>query len=480
MSENNSELVPLTDQQKRLYVQLYDGMTSKQPQYASDLTQVERTKIAAAVKREKKEQEKQQEEQERLNRQQQTIWIHTAPDSQGYPRAMPTLENLGVLVNKVGFVVKYNAMTSKIECFKNGRQITNEFDDIYPLVVSKAVEYDLPREGIQAYIPAVAKKSEYHPVKKIIDNTQWDGKPRLQAAVDCFNFTDRKHASAIMRKFFVGAIAALYQGNFFTKLVPVIHGAQSLKKTAALSRFFNIAPGAWLEGHSLKESSKDSVMEAVCCWCCELGEMETTTKNEQGWLKAFLPKANDTYRPPYGRGAITRKRQTVFVGTVNKHDFLKDETGSTRFAVLSTEKIDIDRLNTVLGWKYVDDRVIQTDPDQLVQFWAEVKYYFDNGEGWMQSDDELIQSQSINDAYQDKGEYHSTIEDYIAELNNTRERTTTEWMTGTQLCEHLRIPTRLNRRVTPSYRELFNHERRRGNVVWYEVPVFVTKVKELK
>ena len=478
MPNERAQSIPLSDQQKRLFPEIYGGLSEKKPELASELNQAEMTKLASLVKKENIEQKKQQEIADINERQQNTIWEQTTTDKNGNVSPLPTIENLQILTNKLGYDIRYNGMNNKIEFLRDGKQIADEFDDIYPLMLSHAVTYDLPREGMQAYIPAVAKKREYHPVQDIISGHTWDRKPRTQRVIDCFNFAEKQHAGIVMRKFFIGAVACLYQESFFTKLVPIIQGKQSLKKTAALGRIFNITPGAWLEGHALKESSKDSVMEAVSCWCCELGEIETTTSGEQGWLKAFLPKASDTYRPPYGRGAITRRRRTVLVGTVNKHDFLKDETGSTRFAVLSSPKtIDIDELNNILGWKYDNDRVIRENEDELIQFWCEIKHYFDQGESWMLSDNEMVKSLAVNDKYQDKGDYHDVIRDYIAEVE-TAKGVRTAWMTGKQLCEHLRIPTRIVRRVGRSFKELLNHEKRAGGTVFYEIKVYVSTFEE--
>lgn len=476
MEDKEPIKIPLSDQQKALFPEIYGGLSSKKPEYGSDLTQVEMAKLSVLVKKDNAQRQKQQEEAEQQQRYENNIWCQTTPDANGNLKPLPTIENLEILVNKLGYFMRYNSMKNKIEFLCNGEQVADEFDDIYPLMLSHAVTHDLPREGMQQYIPAVAKKNEYHPVKNIIANNTWDRVERMQAVIDCFNFSEKSHANVVMRKFFIGAIACLFQESFFTKLIPVIQGDQSFKKTAALGRIFNIVDGAWLEGHALKESSKDSVMEGVSCWCCELGEIETTTSGEQGWLKAFLPKAFDTYRPPYGRGSVTRARQTVFGGTVNGADFLKDKTGSTRFAVLSISKpVDMDRINGILGWSYENDRVTRTNEDLLIQFWCEIKHYFDSGEGWMLSDDEMIKSLAVNDDYQDKGPYYQVVKDYIAELE-TATGTRSEWMTGKQVCDQLRIPPNKVRMVGKVFKELLENEERRGRTVFYKVPVYVNRI----
>lgn len=472
--------IKLSEMQIKFYPVIYDGMTTNSPLFVDELTKTEVSKLAAIVKAHKKKEQKEKEEKEKEERNQNTFWVHVTQDSQGNPMPMPTIENLEVMLNMNGIHLKYNSMSNKVEYHDGTGLIIDEFDNLSPKIVSLAVENGLPRESIKDYIPAVAQKSSYHPVVDLIDQNQWDGISRINEVVDCFNFTEKEHGLNVMRKCFIGAVAALYYPMFRTKLVPILHGAQSFMKTAALERIFNFAPGAWREGHSLTEGNKDSVMEAVSCWCCELGEIETTTKGEQGWLKALLPKSEDTYRPPYGRGSVTRKRQSVFIGTVNTHDFLRDETGSTRFAVLSIGKVtQIDKLNDILGWSYSNDRLKLVNQDKLIQFWCEIKYLFDNDESWMLSDDQMKDSMKINDGFENKGDYHDVIADYLAECVGKRGMRK-EPMTASSVCDLIGIPQRMSRRIGRSLKELVSHKPGPSRVVFYDMPVHETRITENK
>lgn len=61
----------------------------------------------------------------------------------------------------------------------------------------------------------------------------------------------------------------------------------------------------------------------------------------------------DSVRPPYHPRDVKKPRQSHFIATVNGTGFLKDLTGNFRYAAIELiGKIDIDRVNQILGWTY--------------------------------------------------------------------------------------------------------------------------------
>jgi hypothetical protein len=58
-----------------------------------------------------------------------------------------------------------------------------------------------------------------------------------------------------------------------------------------------------------------------------------------------MSRSSDRFRPPYGRRLIESPRQCVFAGTVNHHDYLKDDSGGRRFWPVQCGRIDVGRLD---------------------------------------------------------------------------------------------------------------------------------------
>ena len=339
-------------------------------------------------------------------------------DSKGNVRVLNTNQNLADLANFCSLDFRLNMMTFNNEvCDMFGNLIADSYDSINSKLISAANIYGLPEKAINTHLVALCEQTKYHPIKLYLDGEQWDGKERVSAVISCLNAKHEALADTILKHWLVGCVASLYESNFNSKLVPVLQGDQSFRKTAFVSRFAEIIPHAFLEGAALNPDDKDSVLSCIRSFIVELGELERTSKNSQGSLKAFITNKVDTVRPPYARLDIKKPRQTHFIATVNGSEFLKDETGSSRFAVIEMEQAaNMDKLNELLGWHYDGTGSLkQVDESQLKQFWLEVKHLYLSGYGWMLKNEDLQQIAKLNDSYQDKGFAYSYIYDnYIA------------------------------------------------------------------
>ncbi|MGR5475216.1 VapE domain-containing protein [Vibrio astriarenae] len=361
---------------------------------------------------------------------------HVNQSDSGKLTILNTSDNLRALLAHIGYEARLNQMNLETDIFSKTKCIGSP-EVIRSQLISYASIHGLPKSTIDDHFSAVASEQKYHPVREWLEG-DWDGVFRVDTVLSCIKAKDMTLANIVLKRWLIGCVASLYVPNFKSKLVPVLQGEQSYKKTAFVERIASVFDGAFLEGAELNPDNKDSVLSVIRSWIVELGELERSTKNSQGALKAFITKACDTVRPPYARTDIKKSRQTNLIATVNGTNFLRDETGNSRYAVIELiGATDMELLNDVLGWQYRSSgEVMLLKPDNLRQFWLELKYIFlVQNTSWMLSDDEQARVSLASNLFVDKGVWYNTILEYLSSDRYKDQK----WMTTSEICLHLGI-----------------------------------------
>ncbi|MDM5122015.1 VapE domain-containing protein [Aeromonas rivipollensis] len=346
---------------------------------------------------------------------------------------LKTSANLWAILNHYGWETSYNLMTAEPELrTSEGSRLGGTDEGQHSALVDACQRSEVPDKAIGEHLPALCQYRSYHPVREWLEaGSRWDGVPRLAAALATLNATDPAYAAAVLRPWLVGCVAALYEEQWLSKLVPVLVGGQSFRKSAWVNRLAAVVDDATLDC-SINPGKTDDVRRAVTAWIVELAELETTTKNEAGALKAFITRDVDRFRVTYAARFTKKKRQTSFIATVNGTGFLKDQTGNARFAVIEmAEAANLDRLNELLGWRWDAGRLRQIDAEQLRQFWLEVKAAYEAGESWFLDEATSNQAAKANDTHTDKGPHYETIVD----RHLARPMQSARWFTAADLCE---------------------------------------------
>ena len=193
----------------------------------------------------------------------------------------------------------------------------------------------ISQQIIDGHLNCIADQNRYNPVEELLKNGKWDGIDRIGEVYHILGVTLSKHQDYI-RKWLIQCVALALNDDenpIGADGVLVLQGAQGIAKTSFF-RILSPFPRWFVEGAVIDLKDKDTLLKALSGWLTELGELDSTLKREQSALKAFITSPDDRIRPPYARNFTRTPRRTSFCGTVNPEDYLRDETGSRRRAIL--------------------------------------------------------------------------------------------------------------------------------------------------
>jgi putative DNA primase/helicase len=237
-------------------------------------------------------------------------------------------------------------------------------------------------------VEAVSRQRPFHPVREYLDALSWDGAPRLNTWLETYLGADASeqganYLSAVGARWFISGVARIYQPGCKADSALILEGPQGRGK----SRTIKTLGGQWSTDEVADLGSKDSSLQIHGVWIIELAELDSMAKSDVSRVKAFMSRAKDRFRPPYGKRLVDLPRQCIFAGTVNHSSYLKDETGGRRSWPVSCGRIDID--------------AVERDRDQL---WAEAVARFRAGEVWWLDQCSLIERAEAEQAARYEGD----------------------------------------------------------------------------
>ena len=210
-----------------------------------------------------------------------------------------------------------------------------------------------------------------------------------------------RYSELVFRKWLISAVARALRPACKADHVLILEGAQGAGKSTAI----RILCGDAYFGDSLpKLDSKDAADYVGGKWIIELAELSSVSKTEVEHVKAFITRTEEKFRPAYGRNEIAYQRRCVFIGTTNRTDYLRDETGNRRFWPIKLETVDI--------------KAIERDRDKI---WAAAKALYGAGEQWWLTDAEAL----LAEAQQERRTAVDPLYDEVAEwLSSTKKMET--------------------------------------------------------
>lgn len=244
---------------------------------------------------------------------------------------------------------------------------------------AKTWRFEPADDKICSAVSVIAFENRYHPVKTWLRALPaWDEVERVDSFltkyIPCNG--DEELRAVVGRRFLVSLVRRIFEPGCQSDQLLVLEGDQGIYKSSA---FRALVGDEWFSDASFNVEDKDAVMVIFSKWLIEFGELSTLDRTTAEHTKAFITRRSDRIRAPFDRKAKDYPRQCLFVGSTNKDEYLKDDTGNRRywpFKVVSNCEIDL----------------IRRDREQL---FAEALYLYECGEVTYLKEDRLVAKMKV-------------------------------------------------------------------------------------
>lgn len=157
----------------------------------------------------------------------------------------------------------------------------------------------------------------------------WDGVERLAYWLDDYaGVRKTAYTMKVAQILPVAMIARGYEPGCQYRYVVVLCGPENSGKTKLLRA---LATQEWFLEMSCSLEGKEAHLLLRGVWLAELSELESMGRTGENRLKSYITMEADDYIPKFSNRRERVQRRTVFAGTTNESEFLKGQTGNTRY-----------------------------------------------------------------------------------------------------------------------------------------------------
>ncbi|MGO4579607.1 VapE domain-containing protein [Cupriavidus sp. 2TAF22] len=192
---------------------------------------------------------------------------------------------------------------------------------------------------VESALEALAEENRYDPWKDtVLALPQWDKVARLDSFFpDLCGALPSDALTLTGQLLFAGIVARQLSPGAQCPVVPVLIGTQGTGKSRFVHELANalvVPPPSSLAFTEPRTMSMAAAVSPIA----EIGEMSGMGRRDVEDIKQWITECEDVFRAPYARQAEAHPRRFVLVGTANKHELNRDETGNRRFMPIQVDR----------------------------------------------------------------------------------------------------------------------------------------------
>jgi predicted P-loop ATPase len=241
-------------------------------------------------------------------------------------------------------------------------------------------------------IKRAGRRIVVNPLKDYLTNLVWDGIPRVDNALRkyCEASGAEEYINTVSKTLFLSAVDRALNPGCKVDTMVILEGPQGVGK----STFFSILGGDYYTEWNHSVSDPNILYTMMKSWIVDISELAGLSEASVEHLKSFITTRTDSRRLAYAREAVEIPRTSIFVGTTNNNQYLKDVTGNRRFlpVKVTADKIKLDALISDRDqlWAEATHRCLAKERYWVTSDWVE---------NWAKSetDDRLVTSDDLDE-----------------------------------------------------------------------------------
>lgn len=264
----------------------------------------------------------------------------------------------------------------------------------------------IPPQVVSQAVQTYAHGRPRNVVREQLERVEWDRVERIETFFTrAFGAEDTEYVRAASQNFWKSASARVLRPGCKADHMPVLEGPQGAGKSSALK----VIAGRFFAEASESPHSKDFYQVLQGKLIVEIGEMDAFSRSDVAAVKRALSCSVDRYRAPYERAPRDWPRQGIFVGTTNRSDWARDDTGGRRFWPIVVTRVDLEFIR-----------------NERSQLFAEAVHRVNAGESWWEMPAEATLAEQ--EARRQVHPWEEKIADHLA-TSQSREFTVTDLLT---------------------------------------------------